>query len=69
MQPHNSVFHQITNHIPWSVFDRLVSKHCGDFRVRRLNSKSHLMALLVPEACVRLRRVFIVKNQDCIIWA
>jgi len=46
MQHHNSVFHQITNHIPWSVFDLLVSKHCADFRVRRLNSKSHLMALL-----------------------
>ncbi len=46
MQHHNSVFHQITNHIPWSVFDRLVGKHCSDFRVRRLNSKSHLMALL-----------------------
>jgi len=46
MQHHNSVFHQITNHIPWLVFDKLVSKHCADFRVRRLNSKSHLMALL-----------------------
>lgn len=46
MQPHNSVFHQITNHIPWTVFEKLVNKHCSDFRVRRLNSKSHLMALL-----------------------
>jgi hypothetical protein len=45
--PHqNSVFHAVMNHVPWSVFETLVTKHGTDARVRRLRSKDHLIALL-----------------------
>jgi len=46
MRHHNSVFHEVSKHIPWTVFDRLVDEHGADSRVRRLPSKSQLMALL-----------------------
>ena len=45
--PHNnSVFHDLLKHVPWPEFDRLVEQHGADFRVRRLNTKSQLVALL-----------------------
>jgi hypothetical protein len=46
MRHHNSVFHQLSKHIPWAVFDRLVDEHGADFRVRRFSTRSQLMALL-----------------------
>ncbi len=46
MRHENSVFHQITKQIPWGRFDRLVDIHNADHRVRRLSTKSHLMAML-----------------------
>jgi len=46
MQHQNSVFHTIINHIPWGSYDRLVDEYKADHRVRRLNSKGHLLALL-----------------------
>jgi hypothetical protein len=46
MRHQNSVFHQIQQHIPWSVFDRLVDDHKADHRVRRLTTKSQFLALL-----------------------
>ena len=46
MRHHNSVFHSLQKHIPWSVFDRLVDKHGTDHRVRRLDSKSQFLAIL-----------------------
>jgi len=46
MQHENSVFHQLTQHVPWPVFERLVDKHRSDFRVRQLDSKSQFLALL-----------------------
>lgn len=46
MRHDNSVFHQLQQHIPWSVFDRLVDEHKADHRVRRLTTKSQLLALL-----------------------
>lgn len=46
MQHHNSVFHQLTKHIPWGEFDRLVEKHHGDHRVRSLNCRSQLFAVM-----------------------
>ena len=46
MRHENSVFHQLTQHIPWKQFDRLVDKHRSDFRVRQLDSKSQFLALL-----------------------
>ena len=45
--PHqNSVLHGLLKHIPWAVFDRLVTAHGADFRVRRLTTKSQFVALL-----------------------
>jgi IS4 transposase len=46
MRHHNSVFHQLSKHIPWTAFDRLVDEHRADRRMRRLSTKSQLMALL-----------------------
>jgi hypothetical protein len=46
MRHHNSVFHTLTKHIPWAVFDRLVDEHGADRRVRRLSTKSQFIALL-----------------------
>lgn len=46
MRHHNSVFHQVLKHVPWSVFDRLVEAHGADARVRRLTTKSQFVGLL-----------------------
>lgn len=46
MRHKNSVFHDLLKHLPWAEFDRLVERHGADARVRRLSSKSHLVALL-----------------------
>jgi hypothetical protein len=42
----NSVFHDITKLIPWSVFDRLVEEHGTDELVRKFNTQHQLLALL-----------------------
>lgn len=46
MRHQNSVFHQLTKHIPWSVFDDAVSRHRSDRRVRRLRTRDQFLALL-----------------------
>lgn len=46
MRHDNSVFHQITKQIPWGHFERIVAAHGSDYRVRRLSTKSQLMAML-----------------------
>jgi hypothetical protein len=46
MRHQNSVLHDLLKRIPWSAFDRLVDEHDADRRVRRLSTKSQLVALL-----------------------
>ena len=46
MRHQNSVFHGLLKHLPWGEFDRLVTVHRADSRVRRLTTKSQLVALL-----------------------
>ena len=46
MRHQNSVFHELLKHLPWGEFDRLVSAHQADLRVRRLTTKSQFVALL-----------------------
>jgi transposase len=46
MRHYNSVFHGLLKHLPWGEFDRLVAVHRADSRVRRLTTKSQLVALL-----------------------
>ncbi len=46
MRHQNSVFHSITKHIPWGAFDGLVEKHGADARVRKLTTRTQLLALL-----------------------
>lgn len=46
MQHENSVFHGLMKHLPWGEFDRLVASHGADSRVRKLSTKSQLVALL-----------------------
>jgi hypothetical protein len=49
MRHHNSLFHQVLQALPWDQFDRLVDHHGSDVRVRRLTSKSQLIALLYAQ--------------------
>jgi hypothetical protein len=46
MRHQNSVLHDVLKRIPWDVFNRLVAEHGSDWRVRRLNTKDQLVALL-----------------------
>lgn len=46
MQHQNSVLHQLLKHVPWGEFDRLVEEHGADFRVRRLPTRTQLIAML-----------------------
>jgi IS4 transposase len=59
MHHHNSVLHGLTKHIPWAAFDRLVDEHGTDWRVRRLSTKSQLIALLYGQlsGAVSLREI------------
>lgn len=49
MRHHNSLFHQVLQVVPWDRFERLVDEHGSDARVRRLTSKSQLIALLYAQ--------------------
>jgi hypothetical protein len=42
----NSVFHDLLKPIPWGAFEDLVEAHGADGRIRRLTTKSQLVALL-----------------------
>src|SRR6516165_8254416 len=46
MRHQNSVFHGLLKHLPWGEFDRLVTEHGADSRVRRLTTKDQFVALL-----------------------
>lgn len=46
MRHENSVFHQLSKHIPWAVFDRAVAAQGADHRVRRLRTRDQFLALL-----------------------
>jgi hypothetical protein len=46
MRHHNSLFHQLLQFVPWGRFEQLVESHGADRRVRRLTSKSQLIALM-----------------------
>jgi Transposase DDE domain/Domain of unknown function (DUF4372) len=46
MRHHNTLLHGLLQFIPWTRFEALVDEHGADRRVRRLSSKSQLIALL-----------------------
>ncbi len=46
MPHHNSVLHDLLKHLPWDAFDALVSEHGADKHVRRLSTRSQLVAML-----------------------
>jgi hypothetical protein len=46
MRHHDSLFHQLLQFVPWNGFERLVEKHGADRRVRRMTTKSQLIALM-----------------------
>ncbi len=46
MAHHNTVLHQVLRHIPWGQFDRSVQRQRADKGVRRLDSKTQLIAML-----------------------
>ncbi len=49
MRHHNCLFHQLLQVVPWDRFERLVDHHGSDARVRRLTTKSQLVALLYAQ--------------------
>lgn len=49
MRHHNSVLHGLLKHVPWSKFDELVDEHGADVRVRRLSTRSQLVAMLYAQ--------------------
>jgi hypothetical protein len=49
MRHHNSVLHGLLKHLPWTCFDRLVEEHGADAGVRRLSTKTQLVALLYAQ--------------------
>jgi hypothetical protein len=59
MRHHNSVLHGLLKHIPWSEFDALVDDYDADARMRRLSTKSQLVALLYAQlaGAVSLREI------------
>jgi Transposase DDE domain/Domain of unknown function (DUF4372) len=59
MRHHNSVLHGLLKQVPWAVFDRLVEAWGADARVRRLTTKSQLVALLYGQfsGAVSLREI------------
>jgi hypothetical protein len=46
MRHQNSVLHQLLKFVPWGRFDKLVEAHDADRRVRRLSTRSQLVALM-----------------------
>ena len=46
MRHHNSLFHHLLKFVPWGKFNQLVERHGSDRRVRRLTTKSQLIALM-----------------------
>ena len=59
MRHNNSVFHDVLKRVPWAVFDRLVEEHGADKHVRRLSTKTQLIALLYGQlaGAVSLREI------------
>ena len=49
MRHHNSVLHGLLKHVAWQKFEELVEQHDADVRVRRLSTKSQLVALLYAQ--------------------
>ena len=62
MRHENSVLHDLLKRVPWDEFDRLVTAHRADHRVRQLPTKNLLIALLYS------RGGFVMKA-DAIAWA
>jgi IS4 transposase len=59
MRHHNSVLHALLKQVPWHAFDRLVDEHEADRGVRRLSTRSQLIALLFGQlgGAVSLREI------------
>lgn len=46
MRHQNTVLHQLLQHVPWTEFEKLVERYEADKRVRRLTTKTQLVAML-----------------------
>jgi len=59
MRHHNSVLHGVLKQVPWPVFDQLVEEHGADAGVRKLSTRSQLVALLFAQlaGAVSLREI------------
>jgi IS4 transposase len=59
MRHHNSVLHGVLKQVPWGQFDKLVEEHGADAGVRKLSTRSQLVALLYAQlaGAVSLREI------------
>jgi hypothetical protein len=59
MRHHNSVLHGVLKQVPWAEFDKLVDEHGADAGVRKLSTRSQLVALLFAQlsGAVSLREI------------
>lgn len=59
MPHHNSVLHGLLQYVPWGKFEALVEEHHADARVRRLSTRTQLVALLYGQlsGAVSLREI------------
>jgi Transposase DDE domain/Domain of unknown function (DUF4372) len=46
MRHQNTVFHALLKQVPWRLFERLVDEYRADRRIRKLDTKTQLIALL-----------------------
>ena len=46
MRHQNSVYHALTQYVPWDGFDQLVDEHEGDKGVRTLTMRDQFSAML-----------------------
>lgn len=51
MRHHNSLMHELLKMVPWSKYEAAVENYGADRGARRLDSKSHLVALLHAQLC------------------
>src|SRR5438876_12459485 len=49
MRHQNSVFHEVLKQVLWGEFERLVEVRRADWRVRRLPTKSQLLAMIYAQ--------------------
>jgi len=53
MKHRNTIFHQLLSFLPRNRFQKIVDKHQGDYRTRRLNTWNQLVVMLFSQLSKR----------------